>query len=93
MILGSQAKLENDNKGINVKQGLRAKCEKGWRPGPPPLGYIHDKFADKGDKKVFLDPKRAPIIKKVFEKVAYEQWSGRQILRWLLFFLLARFYQ
>lgn len=83
MILCSQAKLENDNKGINVKRGLRAKCEKGWRPGPPPLGYNHDRFADKGDKKIFLDPKRAPIIKKVFEKVAYEQWSGRQILRWL----------
>ena len=29
MILGSQAKLENDHKGINVKRGLRAKCEKG----------------------------------------------------------------
>ena len=83
MILCSQAKLENDNKGINVKRGLRAKCEKGWRPGPPPLGYIHDKYADKGDKKVFIDPKRAPIIKKMFEKVAYEQWSGRKLLRWL----------
>jgi len=32
MILCSQAKLENDNRGINVKRGLRAKCEAGWRP-------------------------------------------------------------
>ncbi len=84
MILGSQAKLENDHKGINVKRGLRAKCEKGWRPGPAPLGYIHDKYADKGDKKVFIDPKRAPYIKKLFEKVAYENWSGRQLLRWIV---------
>ena len=84
MILGSQAKLENDHKGENVKRGLRAKCEKGWRPGVPPLGYIHDKYADKGDKKVFVDPKRAPYIKKMFLKVAYEQWSGRDILRWIL---------
>lgn len=83
MILCSQAKLENDNKGVNVKRGMRAKCEKGWRPGPPPLGYIHDRFADKGDKKVFLDPKRAPFIKQIFEKVAYEQWSGRKILKWI----------
>jgi site-specific DNA recombinase len=84
MILGSQAKLENDHKGINVKRGLRAKCEKGWRPGPAPLGYIHDKYADKGDKKVFIDPKRAPYVKKLFEKVAYENWSGRQLLRWIV---------
>lgn len=83
MILGSQAKLENDHKGINVKRGLRAKCEKGWRPGRPPLGYLHDKYADKGQKKVTVDPKRAPIIKKVFEKMAYEQLSCRKIHRWL----------
>lgn len=83
MILGSQAKLENDHKGENVKRGLRAKCEQGWRPGRPPLGYLHDKYADKGQKKVTLDPKRAPIVKKVFEKIAYEQLSCRKIRRWL----------
>ncbi|MFC1622676.1 recombinase family protein, partial [Patescibacteria group bacterium] len=83
MILGSTAKLENDSKSLNVKRGLRAKCDKGWRPGRPPLGYIHDKFADKGDKKVFIDPKRSPYIKKMFERVAHEQWSGRDLLRWI----------
>jgi len=83
MILGSQAKLENDHKGENVKRGLRAKCEHGWRPGRPPIGYLHDKYADKGEKKVFLDPKRAPIVKKVFEKMAHEQLSCRKIHVWL----------
>lgn len=37
MILCSQAKLENDNRGINVKRGIRAKCEMGWRPGAAPI--------------------------------------------------------
>jgi len=83
MILGSQAKLENDHKGENVKRGLRAKCEHGWRPGRPPIGYLHDKYADKGEKKVFIDPKRAPIVKKVFEKMAHEQLSCRKIHVWL----------
>ncbi|MGK5091548.1 recombinase family protein [Deltaproteobacteria bacterium TL4] len=40
MILCSQAKLENDNRGINVKRGLKAKCEMGWRLGVAPLGNI-----------------------------------------------------
>ncbi len=84
MILGSQAKLENDNKSINVQRGLRAKCEKGWRPSPPPLGYIHDKYGDKGSKRIFLDPKRAHIIKQMFERVAYENYSGKKILKWLM---------
>jgi len=83
MILCSQAKLENDCKSENVKRGLRAKCSMGWRPGLPPLGYLHDKYADKGKRKVLLDPKRAPIIKKMFEKVAYESMSGRQLFHWL----------
>ncbi len=83
MILCSQAKFENDHKGENVKRGLRAKCERGFRPGISPLGYLHDKYADKGQKRVLLDEKRAPIIKQMFEKVAYENWSGRDIFKWL----------
>ncbi len=83
MILCSQAKLENDHKGENVKRGLRAKCEMGFRPGVSPLGYIHDKYADKGQKRVLIDPDRAPVIKEMFEKVAYEDWSGRDLLTWL----------
>lgn len=84
MILGSQAKLENDHKGENVKRGLRAKCEQGWRPGRPPLGYLHDKYAEKGERKVFIDPKRAPIVKKIFEKMANEELSCRKIHQWLI---------
>jgi len=84
MILGSQAKLENDHKGENVKRGLRAKCDMGWRPGLASLGYVHDKYADKGQKKILIDPQRAPAIKEIFEKVAYESWSGRDLYRWLI---------
>ena len=39
MILCSQAKLENDNRGINVKRGLRAQCEMGWTPRGSPTHY------------------------------------------------------
>lgn len=84
MILCSQAKLENDHKGENVKRGLRAKCAQGWRPGVSPVGYMHDRHMDKGSKRVLLDPERAPIVKEMFEKVAYEDWSGRTIYDWLI---------
>lgn len=84
MILCSQAKLENDHKGENVKRGLRAKCEQGFRPGISPIGYIHDKYADKGQKRIMLDPERAPIIKQMFERVAYEDLSGRDLYAWFV---------
>src|SRR3989344_9385920 len=41
MILGSQAKLEKDKKSVNVKRGLRTRCEMGWRQGDAPTGYIN----------------------------------------------------
>jgi DNA invertase Pin-like site-specific DNA recombinase len=46
MILGSQAKLENDNRGVNVKRGLRARVEMGLWPMLAPLGYLNPKVMD-----------------------------------------------
>jgi len=84
MILGSQAKLENDNRGVNVKRGLRTRVEMGLWPGVAPLGYLNQKHMDKKCQ-VIVDPLRAPIVKKMFEKVAYEKMSGRKIYNWLKF--------
>ena len=82
MILCSQAKLENDNRSVNVKRGLRAKCEMGYRPGITPMGYINLKYEKKGEKKIVLDPERAPAIREMFERVE-QGASGRDVLRWL----------
>jgi site-specific DNA recombinase len=84
MILCSQAKLENDNKSINVKRGLRTRVEMGLWQGPPPTGYMKEKRMDRKCE-TLIDPERAPVIKKMFEKVAYEHWSGRKIYNWLKF--------
>ncbi|RJR29253.1 recombinase family protein [Candidatus Microgenomates bacterium] len=81
MILCSQAKLENDQKGINVKRGIRAKCDQGWRPGVAPLGYYNRAFA--GTKDIVVDPERGPLVKEMFEKAAYNKDSGRKIKLWL----------
>lgn len=84
MILCSQAKLENDNRGINVKRGLRARCELGLWPTNAPTGYIKERRLDRKNE-CLIDPDRAPVIKQMFEKVAYEQWSGRKLYHWLKF--------
>lgn len=81
MILCSQAKLENDNRGINVKRGIRARCEMGWRPGAAPIGYVNRSFA--GVRDIVLDTDRAPIIKEMFERSGLMHQSGRTIKDWL----------
>jgi DNA invertase Pin-like site-specific DNA recombinase len=84
MILGSHAKLENDNRGVNVRRGLRTRCEMGLRPGVAPIGYLNAKESDRKCHAI-IDPQRAPIIRQIFEKVANEHWSGRKIYHWLKF--------
>lgn len=82
MILGSQAKLENDNKAVNVKRGLRTRAEMGLLPGVAPVGYLNDKRSDHKCE-IIVDPIRAPFVKQMFEKSGYERWSGRKIYAWL----------
>ena len=84
MILCSQAKLENDNKSINVKRGLRTRVEMGLWPAPAPTGYLKEKRMDRKCE-TLIDPERAPVVKKIFEKVAYEKWTGRKVYNWLKF--------
>lgn len=84
MILCSQAKLENDNRSINVKRGLKTRVEMGLWPAPAPCGYVKEKRMDRKCE-TLIDPERAPVIKKMFEKVAYEKWSGRKVYNWLRF--------
>jgi len=81
MILGSQAKLENDNKSLNVARGLKALAERGGWSGVPPIGYKMDKRID---RRGFLriDPARAYVVKMIFEKLA-GGWSERKIRHWL----------
>ena len=82
MILCSQAKLENDNKSINVKRGLRTRAEMGMLPGYAPVGYLND---TRNDHKCeyLLDPLRASVVKMIFEKVGKEKWSGKRVYLWL----------
>jgi len=82
MILGAQGKLENDQKGVNVKRGLRAKCEMGLWPAPAPTGYFNEMRTDRKGY-IMIDPERAPIIRQMFEKVGDDGWSGRKVYKWL----------
>lgn len=82
MILCSQAKLENDNRGINVKRGLKAKCQMGIRPGTAPLGYLNV-INNNRISEVVPDPERAWVVKAMFERVVQYGHSGHTIRNWL----------
>ncbi len=54
----------------------------GLWPSVAPTGYISN--PDRTKKcEVILDPQRHHVIKIMFEKIAYEGWSGRVLYKWL----------
>ncbi len=83
MILCSQAKLENDNRGINTKRGMKTRAEMGHRPCIPALGYALEKRPEDKKNRVIPCPIRGAFVRQAFEKVAYQHASGRQLYRWM----------
>lgn len=75
-----QAKLENDNKGIDVKRGLRNKAEQGIYPAPAPLGYTNTKYAEHGNKTILPDPERFDLVRKMFDLMLTGRHTPPQIL-------------
>jgi len=84
----SQAKLENDNKGEDVKRGLKTKAELGMYPAPAPVGYKNNKYEERGRKQIYPDPERFDSVRKMVDmmltglytplkiwKIVCKEWS------------------
>lgn len=75
------SKKESDDKGVNVKRGLKTKAEKGWLPSSwTKPGYMWDKTAERGNKTILIDPIRFPLIKKCWELMLTGAFTVSQIL-------------
>lgn len=81
MILCSQAKLENDNKWLNVVRWLKNKAQTWVRPWVAPIWYLNQRSFERNWWKIILDPDRHHVIKQVFEKVAYDWYKWREIYK------------
>ena len=64
----------------NTKRGLRAKVEKGWLPGVAPLGYLNNKYRDKGEKDIIKDPDRFPLVRKMWDLMLTGNYTPPKIL-------------
>jgi site-specific DNA recombinase len=64
----------------NTKRGIKSKLEKGWKPGLAPIGYLNDKYGDKGNKKISPDPERFDLVRKVWDLMLTGNYNPKQIL-------------
>lgn len=79
----SQSQYFSSKLGIDVKRGMKKKAELGWFPGPARAGYMNEKYAEKGYKKVLIDPIRFPLIQKAFKTILAKTHSPAQVLEML----------
>ena len=63
----------------NVKRGLRAKLDKGWRPNLAPLGYLNETRV-KGEGTIIKDTERFPLVKKMWELMLSGSYAPPKIL-------------
>ncbi|MFA7208735.1 MAG: recombinase family protein [Parcubacteria group bacterium] len=74
----SQAKLENDHKGVNVKRGLAQKAQMGWCPNMGALGYTYNPMKRKGEKEIMNDPASFDLVKKMWQMVLSGKYSVKE---------------
>ena len=65
----------------NTARGMRAKAEKGIFPSHAPLGYKNDPSGRQGEKKIFVDEKRFPEIRKLWDLLLSGKYSIGEITR------------
>jgi len=75
----TRAKLENDNKGVNVKRGLAGKVRKGWRPGVAKFGYLNNTERESGERDISPDPERFDKVRRLLRLFLSGKYSVRQI--------------
>lgn len=72
-IMAAQAEFYSANLSIEVKKGLEERLQRGGWNGLPPIGYLRK------DKKIIVDPARAPLILKAFALWATGNMTAKMV--------------
>ena len=64
----------------NSKDGMLTKAERGWFPSVAPIGYLNNKFREKGEKDIDIDPERFPLVRKMWDLMLTGKYSVSQIM-------------
>lgn len=73
------AKKDSDDKGVAVKRAYKGKLEKGWRPGPAPIGYMN--IGDVGNKTIVPDTMQFNLVRQMWDLFLTGTYSVSKILK------------
>ncbi len=63
----------------DIVRGMKSKVDKGWRPMRAPIGYVNDKYGLRGEKRIFKDPERFPLVRKMWDTMLSGSYTIRQV--------------
>lgn len=79
-LLCTQAKLENDNKSVNVTEALHLKAERGVFPGQARPGYKNNKEKPQGLRDISPHPIYFPLMRKLFDLALTGTYSVEKLV-------------
>lgn len=65
----------------NTKRGLRKKAESGWMPTIAPIGYVNEKYAEQGNKRILKDEGTFEIVRKCWDLLLTGTWPVERIYK------------
>lgn len=80
-LLCTQAKLENDNKSVNVKEALQLKAERGVYPGKARPGYKNNHEKPQGLRDISAHPIYFSLMRKLFDLALTGNYSVEKLVR------------
>ncbi len=78
-LLCTQAKLENDNKSVLVRDTMRLKAERGDFPGLARPGYINNRLKNQGQRDISPHPVYFSLMRKLFDLALTGNYSLRAL--------------
>lgn len=64
---------------VNVERGMQTKIEQGWFPAPAPIGYLNEKHANKGCKRILIDSVTFPVIQHLWQTLLNYRLSMKEL--------------
>lgn len=80
-LLCSQAKLENDNKSVVVKDSLTLKAERGDFPGKARAGYMNNHHKNQGERDISAHPIYFPLMRKLIDLALTGNYSVEDLCK------------
>ncbi len=80
-LLCTQAKLENDNKSVNIKESLKLKAERGVFPGKARPGYINNHDKPQGLRDISPHPLYFPLMRKLIDLALTGNYSVENLVK------------